>query len=182
MQATYLTGARVYLRALTLDDKETAAAWFPSPFPTDARRAGTWLRETQRDPDESRRVDLLIVRAADEAAVGSATLRTDFRTGTLSFHMAPALSAGEADDLRAEALRLLIPWLRDDQELMTVVAPTGADAAATRAAADALGMVPHVRLREHYARPGGRVDMLLYQARFPPWRVADTDTQESGDA
>lgn len=182
MRATYLTGARLSLRALTLADKETAAAWFDSPFPADATRAEAWLKETQRDPYESRRVDLLIVRSVDEATVGSATLHTNFRTGRLTFRMAPALPAAVADDLRAEALRLLIPWLRDDQELMTVVVPTGADEAATIAAAASLGMMPQVRLREHYARPGGRVDMLLYQAQFAPWRVADDDAAEVRDA
>jgi RimJ/RimL family protein N-acetyltransferase len=171
MRAIYLTGECVYLRALTNADNEIATAWFDSPFPIDATRAGTWLKETQRDPNASRRLDLVIARLADDGAVGGATLRTDFRIGTLQFHMAPALA--DADALRAEALRLLIPWLRDDLELMTVIARIAADEPATIAAAEALGMTPNARFREHVARPGHRVDMLMYQALFAPWQVVE---------
>jgi hypothetical protein len=39
----------------------------------------------------------------------------------------------------------------------------------TIAAARELGMPLAVRLREHIARPGHRVDLLLYQAPGPVW-------------
>ncbi len=44
LRATYLTGERVYLRAMVAADKETAAAWFPSLFLVNASRAEAWLK------------------------------------------------------------------------------------------------------------------------------------------
>ena len=41
------------------------------------------------------------------------------------------------------------------------------------AAAEALGMVQGVRFREGIARPGYRVDELIYQALFAAWAVRD---------
>jgi hypothetical protein len=55
---------------------------------------------------------------------------------------------------------------------MIAVAHIAADETETVAAAEALGMTASVRLREHIARPGHRVDLLLYQALFAPWREA----------
>ena len=71
------------------------------------------------------------------------------------------------------ALRLLHPWIRDDLELMTFVLPIPADQPETIAAAEALGMVQGVRLREGIARPGHRVDDLFYQALFDAWAMPD---------
>jgi RimJ/RimL family protein N-acetyltransferase len=93
------------------------------------------------------------------------------RTCDLTFEMAPWRD--DADALRAEALGLLVRWLRDESELMVVAVQVPADQAATVAAAEAVGMVPNVRLREWFARPGGRVDCLLYEGLNPRWEVRD---------
>ncbi len=169
MRVVYLTGERVYLRPLVAEDKDGAAAWFPGPYPVNATRAEAWLAEEQADAWDRRTRHYAIARVADDAVVGGVMLQTDRRTGMLGFHMAPWLP--DADDLRAEALRLLIRWVRDDLELMAVAAQVAADEPATIAAAEALGMTANVRLREHIARPGHRVDLLLYQALFAPWRT-----------
>lgn len=171
MRATFLTGERVYLRVMLASDKEHAAAWFDSPFPIDATRAEKFLKEAHQRP-WPRPLHLAIVRAADEAVIGGATVRSwNGRTARLSFHLAPWLA--EADAPRAEALRLLVPWLRDEHEHMVVRVAIAADEPATLAAAEALGMVAGVRLRERLARPGGRVDQFLYEALNPRWEVKD---------
>ncbi len=97
------------------------------------------------------------------------------RRGWVRFHLAPWLPSPEADELRAEALRLCVPWLRDEVELMTVTIPIGADETATLAAAEAVGMIQGARLREHLFRPNGRVDLFYYQALNPRWAVAPGD-------
>ena len=73
----------------------------------------------------------------------------------------------DGDEVRVEALRLVVPWLRDEVEMMTVTASIPADELALIAAAEAMGMVRQARLREHVVRPGGRVDLVLYQALNP---------------
>jgi len=108
---------------------------------------------------------------ADDAIVGGVTLETDYRKATLKLHIAPWLP--DADALRAAALRLVHPWIRDDLELMAFVLHIPADQPETIAAAEALGMELGVRFREGIARPGHRVDELIYQALFDAWVVRD---------
>ncbi len=173
MRAIYLTGESVYLRAIIAADKETAGAWYAGPFPINAARAEEWLKEVHTDlwgSNKPRRY--VIARVADDTPVGGVALALrDNRRGFLTFAMAPWLD--EADHLRAEALRLLVPWARDDLELMTLTFAVAADETATIDAAEALGMERTARLRDFVARPDGRVDRFLYQALNAPWRVGD---------
>lgn len=173
MRATYLTGETVYLRALVASDKETAAAWHAGPFPINTSRAEEWLKEAHTDLwGNNKPRHYLIARVADDAAVGSATLASrGGRRGILTFALAPWRD--DADLLRAAALRLIIPWVRDDLELMHLMLITAADETATIAAAEELGMQRAARLRGFVARPTGRVDQLLYEALNAPWRVGD---------
>jgi RimJ/RimL family protein N-acetyltransferase len=171
MRAVYLTGERIYLRAVVAADKEHAAAWLDTPFPVSAARAEKLLKD---DAKPSSRVSrYVIVRSADDEVVGGLALRSydGRRTGWAELHMAPWLS--DAGALRAEALSLAVPWLRDQVEMMVVRVPLAADEEATIAAAEALGMVRSARLREFVARPGGRVDRLIYEALNPRWEVRD---------
>ena len=171
MRAVYLTGEHLYIRAMVAADKECAAAWFDSPFPVNAVRAEAWLKETHVSVDRPSALHYAIVRTADDAVIGGVTLETDYRIGTLKLRIAPSLP--DADVLRAAALRILHPWLRDDLELMTFVMHIPADQPETVAAAEALGMTQGVRLRQAIARPDRRVDELIYQALFTPWAVRD---------
>ncbi len=171
MRAVYLTGEHLAIRALVAADKECAAAWFDSTFPVNAVRAEAWLKEAHASVDRPPELHYAIVRNADEAVIGGVTLQTDYRIGTLKLRIAPALA--EADAFRADALRLLHPWLRDDLELMTFVVHIPADQPQTIRAAEDLAMAAGVRLREAIARPGHRVDELIYQALFAPWAVRD---------
>lgn len=171
MRAVYLTGEHLYIRAMVGADKDCAAAWFDSPFPMSADRAEAWLKEAHASADRPTRLHFVIARAADDAVIGGVTLDTDYRKATLKLHMAPWLPDGDA--LRAGALRILHPWIRDDLELMTFVLHIPADQPETIAAAEGLGMEQGVRFREGIARPGHRVDELIYQARFTLWAVRD---------
>lgn len=175
MQPPYLTGERVYLRPMSMDDKERAAAWFDSPFPVDASRAEEVLKEEHKNPwNLGQMTRLAVVRREDGQVVGGATIEPHGeRRAWLWFRMAPWLD--HADELRADALRVAVRWLRDDFELMVVTVPIAADETATIAAAVEMGMAPGVRLRQARARPGGRVDLLYYQALNPRWEVRAGD-------
>jgi hypothetical protein len=172
LRPVFLTGERVYLRPMLLSDKEHAAAWFDSPFPINATRAEKFLKESHQGGWPPGPRHLVIVRAEGEEIIGGATTRSwNGRVVRLSFRMAPWIA--EADDLRASALGLLVPWLRDEREYMVVRLAIAADQPATIAAAEALGMVQVARLRERLARPGGRVDQFYYEALNPRWEVKD---------
>lgn len=165
----------VYLRPLTMEDKVCAAAWFDSPFPVGSSRAEETLKEEHKNPWYLGQVTrLAVVRVEDDQVIGGATVEPHGeRRAWLWFKMAPWLA--DADDRRADALRVAIRWLRDDFELMATIVPIAADEGATIAAAEAIGLVQSVRLRESRARPGGRVDLLYYQALNPRWEVRDGD-------
>lgn len=170
LRVTFLTGESVYLRAMALEDRDHAAAWFPGPFPVNAAKAEHVLRETHKslDPPE---LYLAIVRAADDTVIGGVRLWSDRRAAELTFTMAPWVA--DADARRAEGLRLLVRWLRDEAEMMTITVTIAADEPLTIAAAEDLGMVRAGTLREWYARPGKRVDLHHYQALNPNWRVVE---------
>lgn len=174
LRPVYLRGPRVYLRAMVEEDKERGAAWLDGTFPVNAGRAEAALKEEHEGPWWSRSARrLAIALGQDDEVVGSArvTSHNRFRTCRLEFEMAPWRD--DADALRAEALGLLVHWLRDETELMVVTVELPADQPATIAAADAHGMVLNGRLREWFARPGGRVDCVVYQALNPRWEVRD---------
>ena len=169
MRIVYLTGEHVYLRPLVLADKESASAWHPGPFLMGAAQAEKILKD--EGAGAARR--LALVRSQTEEIVGSVKLTSNdgFRRCWVTFHMAP--STIDSDALRAEALRLIVRWLRDQMEVMVVSVEVAGDEAETIAAAAELGMVLSARLREFVARAGCRVDRLTYQALNPRWEVKD---------
>jgi RimJ/RimL family protein N-acetyltransferase len=170
LRATFLSGERIYIRALALEDKDYAAAWFRGPYPVNAAKAEEFLRDEHKsiEPQEQH---LAIVRVDGDAIVGGVQLWTDRRLAFMTFKMAASIR--DADECQAAALRLLVPWLRDEAELMMIDVPIAADEPLTIAAAEALGMERTATLRQWLARPGGRVDQHHYEALNPAWRVEE---------
>jgi RimJ/RimL family protein N-acetyltransferase len=166
LRATYLTGDRLYLRAMVHADKEHSTAWFDSPFPIDSTRAERFLKEEHKNLSSSSRHLIIALRETDEI-VGRLNLFNNGREANIWFTMAPWRE--DADRLQAEALKIAIPWLRDEATMVTTDVEIAADLIETIASAEELGMVRSVRLREHIARPGYRVDVLIYQALGPAW-------------
>lgn len=174
LRPDYLRGARVYLRAMQEADKERGAAWLDETFPVNVARAEKALEEESSGPWWRRRQRrLAIALVEDDDVVGSALVGSwdGQRTSRIDFDMAPWRQ--DADTLRAEALRLLVHWLRDESEVMVVTAAIAADEPETIRAAEELGMIRTGELREWFGRPPGRVDCLMYQALNPRWEVRD---------
>jgi RimJ/RimL family protein N-acetyltransferase len=167
MLATYLTGDRVAMRAVQLADKDHAVAWFDSEFPVNSERAETYLNE-EFDGMTHNKALLIIMRVEDEEIVGGVRIDLHPRHSTVTVHMAPALE--DSDELRGEAVLLLIPWLRDEGEYITVSLDVAADQTWTIAAAEDAGMVQTARFREWYCHAGHRVDRLVFQAIHPRWQ------------
>ncbi len=174
MRPAWLTSDRYHLRPLVADDAAEVARWFPGPFPVGPAAAGSWLEEQHRwSPwDDPGRVILAIIEHGstddDEEIVGSVQVtQLRARASDLSIRVAPALSPDAEDRIGAAALALVVPWLMGELEALAVTVAIAADRPATRAAADRCGMILTTRLRQHVARPGGRVDVLWYQALRP---------------
>jgi len=170
MRVVYLTGDRVHIRPPVEEDKECAIAWFNSLIPANEVRAAQSLENQVYPYWEATEFTFIIARVADDKVIGSVHLSIgDWRVVSVRFHMAPVLP--DADELRADALRLIIPWLRDEFEFMAVRLAVPDNQTATIAAAEELDMVLSVRLREFVPVPGGRADELTYEALNPRWEV-----------
>ena len=180
MRVSYLNGERVALRPLVPEDKAVATAWHPSPYPIDAVRAETWLKENHKDI-WPRRVYYALVRASgaataettDDEVVGLVRIGWNVQQATARFTMAPWLE--DADSLRADAIGTVLPWLLEEREMLVVTFILASDEAESIAAAEAAGMAEMARLREHVARPGGRADLLYFQKLNRPWRFDDEE-------
>jgi hypothetical protein len=172
VQPPYLTGATIFLRALVATDSEWSSAWHDSSLPITPARAEALMKDALTDPWRPSTIRLAIVQSASETVFGGVEIATNgYRTAWVTLHVARSLP--DAGAVRAEAIGLLIPWLRDELEMMTVTVEVAADDTLTIAAANELGMVEGARLRAFVARPGGRVDLLYVQALNPRREVAD---------
>lgn len=172
MLATYLTGERIGLRAVQISDKDHAVAWFEGAYPVNADRAEKYLRD-ELDDFSSRKALLVAVRLEGEDVVGGVRLRLHPRHSDVHIHMAPALE--DADELRGEILKIVVPWLRDEGEHITVTIDLPADQQRSIDAAERVGMEQTARFREWYQRNGQRIDRLVYQAIHPEWQERRTE-------
>jgi RimJ/RimL family protein N-acetyltransferase len=174
MKPPFLTGERVYIRAMVLEDKDCAVAWFNSEFPVNAVRAEKFLREEIKDTWGARRKYFVIVRNDNDQVIGGIKSKSwDMRATDLTIRMAPHLSFEEADSYKADALRLIVPWLRDEHEYMTQTIEIAADESACIEAAEEMDLYFGARFRGYLKRPGDRVDLLVYQALNPKWEVVN---------
>lgn len=166
---TFLVGETIYLRGLELSDARRASAWRSSPFPIAAERAEEMLKKELPAAAERRTTTLVACRIDGDEPVGAMTMETaDWRTGWVKLHADPALGRAAAD-VKAEIVRLVVPWLSDERHMMVVHVSVDADQGPVVAAAEAVGMRPAFRLREAYWRDGGRHDQVVYERLHPGW-------------
>ena len=116
-------------------------------------------------------IRLLVAELVTGNVVGGALVeRQDNRVCKLRVTAGGPDRSGEAAQLlRAAVLRLLVPWVMGELNMMTAVIDVPADEAIVIDAAARLGMVEVVRLREHIARPSGRVDLLMLERVNREW-------------
>jgi RimJ/RimL family protein N-acetyltransferase len=174
MRAIYLTGEDFYLRAMVLEDKNRAVAWFDT-IPINASAAEEILKEANekgwREPDE---LYLAVVRTIDDEVIGGVMIEDqNRRTAWVSIRSAPGLENGER--LRARVLELVLPWLRDELEILVIRVHFPEDEHEMIEAAERLQMQQAMRLRQFQARPGHRVDVLGFQALNPKLNLGEND-------
>lgn len=167
--AIYLRGELAGLRAPLRADAGTADVWYEGPVPLLPEAAESMLVASERVPWGNNPVIRLMIVALDSSeTLGSVLIhRSADRTSRLT------LTVGERVPMRAqvegEALGLVVSWLLNEIGVMTVTIRVPADEMSMLAAAEAAGMRTAVRLREHVARPGGRVDVLTMERVNEGW-------------
>lgn len=169
---TFLVGDTLYLRGLELGDAKRASAWRSSPFPVAAAQAEEQLKELEGRTGNSCMIRLVACRRADDAQVGSVSVKLDdWQAGDLTLHVDPVF-APQAGTLKAEMLRLLAPWLQAEVDrliLWTWISMAPGDEP-LRTAADELGFAETGRLREAIWRDGARYDYCIYETISPVLR------------
>jgi RimJ/RimL family protein N-acetyltransferase len=176
--AIYLRNDRLGLRAPVREDAHCAHAWYEGPFPVTPKGAEDVLVEQETIPwGNNPTIRLIAVELASGAVIGGALVeRSDSRVGKLR------ITAGGADrpdeerqGVRADVLRILLPWAMGELDLMVVTVDIADDERIVIDAATEIGMREVVRLREHVARPTRRVDMLMFERVNLAWGQGGQD-------
>jgi RimJ/RimL family protein N-acetyltransferase len=174
MKPPFLTGERVYIRAMIEEDKNCAVAWYDSEFPVNAVRAEKFMREEIKVSWAALRKYFVIVRTDNDQVIGGIKMKSwDMRSADLSIRMAPHLSPEDADGYKADAIRLFVPWIRDEHEYMAQTIEIADDEPQCIAAAEEMDLYFGVRFRGYLRRPGKRIDLRVYQALNTKWAVPD---------
>lgn len=174
--ATYLRGERYGLRAPVLGDAEDPGAWYEGAFPITPEAARTLLEEQETIPWGTNPTIRLIAIDLETGTIAGGALveRTDNRVSTLVITAGgPDQAGAAAQRFRADMLRLLLPWVMGELDLMTAVIDVPADETILIETARELGMVEAARLREHIRRPAGRVDLLMLERVNRQWGRRD---------
>lgn len=182
--APFLTGARLGLRHPDLADAKHPTSWHEGPFPLNQQQAEALLRKTETHAwGSAPELRLIADSVTDGTTVGGAIVeRQNDRIGKIRLSAASWLPAGERDDIHADILALLLPWMLGELDLMIVTIDVPADHTATIGRATSLGMREVVRLREHIRRPERRVDLLTFEIINPAWAHAIRSAEGDPDA
>jgi RimJ/RimL family protein N-acetyltransferase len=167
---TFLVGETIYLRAVENGDAKTTPRWRPSPFPIPAEVAEENLKKEVPDQSRDRTQRLIALTIADDQPVGSVMVGYwDYRTASLFQLYADPTLGVRGGAVRAEIVRLLVPWLMHEREKMAVWVETVGGDTQVEAAASDLDMRFAYRLREAIWQNGGWRDEVLYEALHPAW-------------
>src|SRR5215218_10031134 len=178
----FLTGPTLYLRGIEPDDTKSMIAWNPSPYPIPADLALENLEKEAPADAEWHEYQLVACRRSDDQAVGSLRFESeDQRTCWLTVYANPTLGE-EADAIKAELVRITVPWLLREREMMVVTIEAPESDHGIAAGAGELGMRTAYRLRESAWHAGTRTNLVCYEALHPVWveRLGEPPAPEEG--
>jgi RimJ/RimL family protein N-acetyltransferase len=167
---TFLVGPTLYLRGIEIDDAQTGAAWYPSPFPLPRVVLEERLKEDVPKAARKGEYRYVACRRSDDRPLGSAHCHIEgWRWADTSVHADPALRPQARAAIEAEIVGLLIPYLVMERDLMVVWLDAEADHPVMEATVAEIGMRRAFRLREALWREGRRRDLVCYEALHPAW-------------
>ncbi|HEV2073348.1 MAG TPA: GNAT family protein [Thermomicrobiales bacterium] len=176
---TFLVGDEVYLRTFRVGDHKNATSWRNSVFPKSAALVKQWIKEELPKEGKAQRQHLAIVRKEDDTIVGSVLIKYD----DLACHVVPyvdPLYGNAGARWKAEAIRLLVEWLVDENHRPVVHVTLAANEATVIEAVQAIGMRECARFRECYLIDGKRVDKIQLEYLNKGWVETLGDPNEMG--
>lgn len=165
----YLVGDTIFLRGISLADAKWGMAWWPSPFPVSVETLEDLIKKQVPQGMQHHCTRLVICRRSDGRPIGSAlideggSIEADVR-----LHLDPTLGPA-ADEAQGEATRVILSWLTGERYRPMIRTTIAGGQHVVRAAAEAAGMRPAVRLREGVLHTGQRQDLYLYDYPNPIW-------------
>lgn len=179
---TFLVGEKIYLRRIEKADAQLTVSWRETLFPLAPERTESWITD---DSHKERRAHYAIVRKSDDRIVGSLVGE---RWGIV-FHLrgyVDPLFGAQGLTWKAEAFRLVLPWMVDEQHRISLHVTVAGDeipviAALLEAGAREVARTPRLLMREG----GERVDLVRFEYLNPQWidRIgdpADIELQRAG--
>lgn len=163
---TFLVGDLVYIRAVDPADAEFGTALAATIFPKSTNWLENWIKEDL--PKAERTGFFVIVRKRDDQPVGRLTTHRWDPVTHLGSWIDPLLGE-QGEHYLAEAMRLVVPWLVDEQHRPNLRIHLGADKTLVTAALDDLGAREVARFREQFRTWGGRTDGVLYEYLNRQW-------------
>ncbi len=168
----FLVGPSLYLRAVRLSDVATAPRWYPSLFPLPAPVVEERLKERfdKGYYEEELKQLFIVCRRADDLPVGSVELKmAGWRYADVNITVDPLCSERVQDQLHAEVLKILIPWLLHERNVMTVEFGSLDGMPETTSVARESGARVAARLRDFRLVNGRRRDEFWHQVLHPDW-------------
>jgi len=168
---TFLVGPSIYLRPLEMGDAATTPFWSDCPFPISADIMEERLKEGVPSDSANGTRRLIAARRSDDQPIGSLETSTeDGRTVDVTFSVPDVFGPARRSEVTAEMIRLVVPWLLNELEQMSVRIQIPLSDSVAGEAARAAGMHKAYQLREAYAvRHGERDDLVCFQALHPTW-------------
>ncbi len=173
---TFLVGQEIYIRAIEPSDSAYGQSWTRTILPRSTERYEKWIKEEMAKA--KRQATFIILRKADDVAVGSITIRRRDPVTQVMPWVDP-LYGERGQEWLAQALELAIPWLVDEQQRPIARIHVEADQQAVIATLNEIGALEAVRFREMVRTWGGRTDHLLFEYRNRQWVERLGDPRET---
>ncbi|MEZ4504489.1 MAG: GNAT family protein [Thermomicrobiales bacterium] len=159
VKQSYLVGPAIHLRAVEESDAASEPSWRKSWFPRAQAVSEARIEDDYSTGDKT----LVAVRNRDEVIVGSALIWFDGPWAYVDPFAARWLTDAGAEQVLAEILELLLPFLVDEGGIIAALTEVPAGLPAVEAALTKIGAPFCYRQREAMIFRGRRHDKMAYQ-------------------
>jgi RimJ/RimL family protein N-acetyltransferase len=180
---TFLVGPTLYLRGIESDDANVGTAWYPSSYPIPPDILEDRLKESVPDDARDSKYRLVACRRGDDVPVGSVWFRVDGgRTAEFTVYANPLYREDVRAEIGAELIRLMVPYLLMERDVMVVWFDTEAGIPLIEETLATVRMRKAYRLREAMLFGGRRRDLACYEILHPNWvaRLGSPEVYEEG--
>lgn len=159
VKQTYLVGPKLHLRAVEEADAASEPSWRMSWFPRARAVSESKIEDDFSGSDKT----LIAVRNDDDEPVGSVLIWFDGSWAFCAPYVAQWLTDAQADEVMAEMVTLVLPFLVDEGGIIAALTEVPSDAAGVVSALEGIGARFCYRQREAGMYRGKRVDWVSYQ-------------------